>query len=152
VPNISVEIYFATANITFILNFSLHQFKIRNIMMLLLKCFTGYLAKAFLLQMTIPQCSVRPFSLQGLRFRTEYSSLFFLIENPSVYFVRMRKSRIATDSSSAYLNVNPLADYILLTNRKLPGIPISISATGEFLIFIPLSKNKFRNTEKWYKP
>jgi len=64
----------------------------------------------------------------------------------------MRKSRIATDSSSENLNPNPLADYMLLTNCKLPGIPIRISASGKFLIFIPLSKNKFRNTEGWFKP
>jgi len=30
----------------------------------------------------------------------------------------MRKSRIATDSSSANLNVNPLADYIEVWNRE----------------------------------
>jgi|UPI00047FD03E hypothetical protein len=64
----------------------------------------------------------------------------------------MRKSRIATNSSTANLNVNPLVDDMLLTNRKLPGIPISISASGEFYRFIPLLKNKFQNLEGWHKP
>jgi len=64
----------------------------------------------------------------------------------------MRKSRTATDSFSANLanlNVNPLADYMLLTNRKLPEIPDQYLSSGEAFIF----KIKPRRSPygQWYR-